>query len=121
MSYRLVVIRDLSHLSQSITDFGSSAGEVWFRGESVHHHDLEPSAYRSDPYTLSSADIEHRSISLSKTKMFDLPGTHKLKLKLQKVSLEMKRGILFTSPKLGPINQLNKFLMIHTENYNSCS
>lgn len=93
MPYRLVVIKDLPHLSQSIADFGSSAGEIWYRGESVHHHYLEPSAYRRPNYRANSQEIELRSIAASRAKMFNLPGTDKLNLDLDWLSNMQHYGV----------------------------
>ncbi len=93
MSYRLVVIKDLPHLFQSIADFGSSAGEIWYRGETVHHNFLEPSAYRSSLYTQSSKHIELKSIAVSRAKMFNLPGSDKLSLDLDWLSNMQHYGV----------------------------
>src|SRR5688500_13075060 len=82
MSYRIIVIRDMSEYFGRVEQFAQGSEELWFRGNKFHDYSLEPSAYRTNKFPLSSKDVEQQSIMTARSDMYHIPETARLNLTL---------------------------------------
>ena len=82
MSYKRIVVKDITEYITRVLEFSHDVETIWYRGHTAHYYHLEPSAYRFLKFRRDSQKIEKESIMAARSDMLHVIETQRLELPL---------------------------------------